>query len=216
MLRAAVRSPYIPRRTLFSLPNFPLPGAPAPETTFHTRKILPYTQRQLYNLVADVNSYHNFLPFCTGSRVLTPVPAGGFDVNEPYDVEAELSVGFMGMTEAYTSMVSFRPYEQVQAIASASTPLFKKLETTWRFQPASASSPHPSNSAPPPPPTSGEKDPAGENVDAGPTLLSIDLNYEFANPLHAAVSSAAFSRVSDMMVQAFERRCLEVYGKGMA
>lgn len=136
------------------------------------------------------------------------------------------------MKEAYTSKVSFRPYEQVQvgsypfiptsqltgvqAIASESTPLFKKLETTWRFQPASASSPHLSNSAPPPP---HEADPAGKSdkgVDAGPTLLSIDLNYEFANPLHAAVSSAAFSRVSDMIVQAFERRCLEVYGQGKA
>ncbi|KAG9125866.1 hypothetical protein FRC07_005853 [Ceratobasidium sp. 392] len=207
--RTCARLPH--RRSLFSFPNLPLPGVgpdKSPNSAFHTRKILPYSQRQLYNLVADVDSYHRFLPFCTGSRVVTPIPDGGFNLEEAYRVEAELSVGFMGMQESYTSIVSFKPYEQ--AVASSSTPLFKSLQTTWQFQPASASSPHPSSS--PPPHTSDQP----RKIDAGPTLLSIDLEYEFANPLHAAIASSSFGRVSDMMVQAFEKRCLEVYGKGEA
>ncbi|QRV88035.1 polyketide cyclase/dehydrase and lipid transport domain-containing protein [Ceratobasidium sp. AG-Ba] len=203
---AAARLPQ--RRSLFSLPN--LPSAGPSKSTFRTRKILPYTQRQLYNLVADVDSYHRFLPFCTGSKVLTPTPKEGFDIGKPYQVEAELSVGFMSVSESYTSIVTFRPYEFVQAVASSSTPLFKSLETIWRFQPASASSPHPSSS--PPPRASSH----GQGIDVGPALLSIDLEYEFANPLHAAIASGSFGRVSDMMVQAFERRCVEVYGKGKA
>ncbi|KAG8716136.1 hypothetical protein FRC11_008617 [Ceratobasidium sp. 423] len=201
------------RRTLFSFPHFPLPGGDNSNddggTQFHTRKILPYTQRQLYNLVADVNSYHFFLPFCTNSKVLTPPPPGGFKTDEPYEVEAELEVGFMGMNESYVSSVRCRPWEMVQAIATSSTPLFKHLETTWRFQPASASSPHPTNAASPPVSADAESGP-----NKGPTLLSIDLDYQFINPLHAVVSKAAFERVSGMMVQAFEKRCLEVYGKG--
>ncbi|CAE6494032.1 unnamed protein product [Rhizoctonia solani] len=200
-------------RTLFSFPNFSLPSGNNSNddsgTRFHTRKILPYTQRQLYNLVADVNSYHFFLPFCTSSRVLTPPPPGGFTTDEPYEVEAELKVGFMGMNESYVSLVRCRPWESVQAIATSSTPLFKHLETTWGFQPASASSPHPTNAATPPIATDAEPGP-----NKGPTLLSIDLDYQFVNPLHAVVSKAAFERVSGMMVQAFEKRCLEVYGKG--
>ncbi|KAG8751690.1 hypothetical protein FRC12_012306 [Ceratobasidium sp. 428] len=202
------------RRLLFSFPNLPLPGTPdkSPTSVFHTRKILPYTQRQLYNLVADVDSYHRFLPFCTGSRVLTPVPEGGFNLEEAYRVEAELSVGFMGMQESYTSIVSFKPHEQVQAVASSSTPLFKSLQTTWQFQPASPSSPHPSSS--PPPHSDSHLGTPAEGINANPTLLSIDLEYEFANPLHAAIASSSFGRVSNMMVQAFERRCLEVYGQG--
>ncbi|KAF8759536.1 Polyketide cyclase / dehydrase and lipid transport [Rhizoctonia solani] len=183
------------QRTFFSLPNFSIPGSGGSSnddsgTQFHTRKILPYTQRQLYNLVADVNSYHFFLPFCTNSRVLASPPPGGFNTDEPYEVQAELEVGFMGMKESYVSLVRCRPWEMVQAVAASSTPLFKHLETTWRFQPASASSPHPTNATSP------------------------QLNrYRFLNPLHA-VSKAAFERVSGMMVEAFERRCLEVYGKG--
>ncbi|KAG9093432.1 hypothetical protein FS749_014381, partial [Ceratobasidium sp. UAMH 11750] len=113
---AAVRNVHpSQRRLIFSLPKLPLEfGSGKPSTSvFHTRKILPYTQRQLYNLVADVDSYHRFLPFCTGSRVVRPVLEGS-SAEEPYRVEAELSVGFMGMNESYTSIVSFKPYEQVQ------------------------------------------------------------------------------------------------------
>ncbi|KAB5592078.1 Coenzyme Q-binding protein [Ceratobasidium theobromae] len=175
-----------------------------PATRFHSSKILPYvplipcliiltpsryTQRQLYNLVADVNAYHHFLPFCTNSRVLTPPPAG-FDRDAPYQVEAELEVGFMGLKESYVSLVRCIPWASVQAIATSSTPLFKHLETTWRF--------HPTNIPP-----SANVHPG---PDTAPALLTIDLHYEFANPVHAVVSNAAFERVSGMMVDAFEKR----------
>ena len=48
--------------------------------------------------------------------------------------------------------------------------------------------------------------------DVGPTLLSFDLSFAFANPVHAAVSGAFFGKVSTLMVRAFEERCLRVYG----
>lgn len=90
----------------------------------------------------------------------------------------------------------------MQAVASSGTPLFEKLVTTWRFQPAHSSSSHPIE--------------APFKVDAsdGPTLLSIDLVFAFANPLYTHISSMFFKQVSTMMVQAFEERCIQVYGKG--
>jgi coenzyme Q-binding protein COQ10 len=75
-----------------------------------------------------------------------------------------------------------------QAVATSSTPLFKTLSTTWSFkpqQPLSSSSPA--------------------------TLVSLDLVYDFANPLHAAVSSQFFGQVSQLMIKAFEDRCYDVY-----
>jgi coenzyme Q-binding protein COQ10 len=48
----------------------------------------------------------------------------------------------------------------------------------------------------------------------GPTLASLDLSFAFANPVHAAVSNTFFGKVSTMMVEAFEGRCLKVYGPG--
>jgi coenzyme Q-binding protein COQ10 len=97
------------------------------------------------------------------------------------------------------------------------------------FQPASPSSPHPtttnltspsnipegtsspstSTSSPSVPhPTK----PADHNN--SPTLLTIDLSFSFANPLHRIASQAFLPKVSDLMVEAFEKRCVQVYGKG--
>ena len=49
-----------------------------------------------------------------------------------------------------------------------------------------------------------------------PTLLTIDLSFSFANPLHRIASQAFLPKVSDLMVEAFEKRCVQVYGKGNA
>ena len=48
--------------------------------------------------------------------------------------------------------------------------------------------------------------------DVGPTLVSLELSFAFANPVHAAVSGAFFGKVSGLMVKAFDERCLKVYG----
>jgi len=50
--------------------------------------------------------------------------------------------------------------------------------------------------------------------DIGPALLSLELSFAFASPVHAAVSNTFFGKVSTMMVKAFEERCLKVYGPG--
>ncbi len=55
-----------------------------------------------------------------------------------------------------------------------------------------------------------------EQANTTPTLVTLDLSFAFANPVHAAVSATFFGQVSKMMVQAFEERCLDIYGKGKA
>ncbi|CDO75896.1 hypothetical protein BN946_scf184523.g5 [Trametes cinnabarina] len=133
-------------------------------------------------------------------------------------MDVELTVGFMSFEESYVSKVTCRPYESVEAVAASSTPLFKSLNTVWRFQPASAQSPHPAARFPSP---AGEPNAphivatgtAGPG-DARPTLVTLDLSFAFANPVHAAVSATFFGQVSKMMVRAFEERCLHIYGPG--
>ena len=102
-------------------------------------------------------------------------------------------------------------------MASSATPLFKTLETTWRFQPASSA--QPSNAASVSVssryPSAGANNIASEVNDDGPTLLSLDLSFAFANPVQAAVSRGFFGKVSTLMVKAFEERCLKVYGRGI-
>ncbi|KAN0140521.1 Polyketide cyclase / dehydrase and lipid transport domain containing protein [Lactarius tabidus] len=207
------RTHHVQRRHLFKLPDlnslpypFADPAGVKPQT-YHEHKVLPYTRRQLYAVVSDVGSYASFVPFCTRSHVLRPLapidPNNNTQTSQSgiaLQMEAELTVAFLGFTERYTSRVTCVPYESVRAVAASSTPLFKTLETTWRFQPPAAGA---------------ATSPGSATVDdTGPTILSLDLAYEFANPLHAAVSGAFFGKVSTLMVKAFEERCVRVYGPG--
>ncbi|KAG0709593.1 hypothetical protein DFH29DRAFT_978479 [Suillus ampliporus] len=178
----------------FTLPNFsPFPDSDEPSATqtYHERKIFPYGRRDLYNLVADVGSYPSFVPYCTGSRILEQRVGQDGVVT----MDAELMVGFFAFKESYVSRVTCRPCESVQ-VTSTSTPLFKTLQTVWRFQPASSTRGWPFS------------------PDAGPTLVTLDIAFAFENPLHSALSAKFFGNVSKLMVQAFEERCLAVYGSG--
>jgi coenzyme Q-binding protein COQ10 len=73
-----------------------------------------YRQRQLYELIADVDSYHRFVPYCTASRVLKKTRQAVDAEMTAVSLEAELKVGFLGFEEKYISKVECRPYEMVQ------------------------------------------------------------------------------------------------------
>ncbi|KAI9464303.1 dehydrase and lipid transport-domain-containing protein [Russula earlei] len=194
-------SHHAQRRHFFRFPQLPANARPE---TYHEKKILPYTRRQLYAVVSDVASYASFVPFCKHSRVLVPPkPAPTPMTPDALQMEAELTVAFLAFTERYTSRVTCVPYESVKAVATSATPLFKALETTWRFQPASGRSPRPSGA---PRPLSRSRSPSGGAVsedDVGPTLVSLELSFAFANPVHAAVSGAFFGKVSALMTTLF-------------
>ncbi|CAG8586448.1 4547_t:CDS:2 [Ambispora leptoticha] len=85
-------------------------------------KIIGYSQSQLYEVVANINDYHLFVPFCTNSTVLS---------HEQLDsandfMTAELGVGFQGFEETYISEVTCHRPKFVKAQAS-SDKLFRHL-----------------------------------------------------------------------------------------
>ncbi|KZT24543.1 cyclase/dehydrase [Neolentinus lepideus HHB14362 ss-1] len=199
------------------MPSFsPFSGNNPKPQTYHERKILPYTRPQLYEVVADVASYPRFVPFCTGSRILTPPTSQGASPSVK-QLEAELTVGFLSFKESYVSKVVCTPYESVEATALSSSPLFKTLVTTWRFQDVVPQSTR-SNTA-----NVTSRDQEGMTMRSAElfsgtlknpqeTVVTLDLAYAFANPLHASASAMFFGQVSRLMVDAFQRRCTEVYG----
>lgn len=124
-------------RTIFTLPDLsslsPFSesnGNKQQPQTYHERKILPYVgppsssvcllssgwhysykPSQLYNLVADVESYPRFIPFCTGCRIIKRSPATS---TFPERMEAELTIGFLSFKESYVSEVTCRPHQSVE------------------------------------------------------------------------------------------------------
>lgn len=87
------------------------------------------------------------------------------------------------------------------------------------FSPASPLSPHATN-----PTTSttarktdltpGQTETIEADPKAGPTLLTFDLAFAFVNPLHRIASQTVLPKVADKMVEAFEKRCVDVFGVG--
>ena len=65
---------------------------------------LPYSPEQLFDLVADVKSYPQFLPWVAAVRVRS---------DSPTDMVADLVVGFRALKETFTSKVTLQPPRRI-------------------------------------------------------------------------------------------------------
>lgn len=88
---------------------------------------LPYTPEQMFDLVADVRAYPQFLPWVTAIRVRS---------DKPEEMLADMIVGFKALRETFTSrVVKERPgHVHVDYIEG---PL-RFLHNDWRFRPDGA------------------------------------------------------------------------------
>lgn len=85
---------------------------------------LPYTPEQLFNLVADVRQYADFLPWVVAVRVRS---------DSETETIADLVVGFKALKETFTSkVIKVRP--RTIEVDYVDGPL-KHLHNSWRFEP---------------------------------------------------------------------------------
>ena len=85
---------------------------------------LPYTPEQMFDLVADVKRYPEFLPWVTAMRVRK---------DDETETLADMIVGFKGLRETFTSRVQkVRPSEL--NVDYVDGPL-KYLRNEWHFRP---------------------------------------------------------------------------------
>jgi coenzyme Q-binding protein COQ10 len=90
----------------------------------HTeQRFLPYTPEQLFDLVADVGSYQEFLPWVAATRIR--------ESSEDAMV-ADLVVGFKALKETFTSKVHKRRPHEIE-IDYVEGPL-KFLHNSWKFR----------------------------------------------------------------------------------
>jgi coenzyme Q-binding protein COQ10 len=88
-------------------------------------KYLPYSPEQLFELVADVAHYDEFLPWVVAVRVRS---------SSPTETVADLVVGFNAFKERFTSrVVKERPHRI--CVDYVEGPL-KYLHNEWTFEPA--------------------------------------------------------------------------------
>jgi len=85
---------------------------------------LPYTPEQMFDLVADVRRYPEFLPWVSAMRVRS---------NSDTETLADMIVGFKGLRETFTSRVEkTRPTDL--SVDYVDGPL-KYLRNDWHFRP---------------------------------------------------------------------------------
>ena len=85
---------------------------------------LPYTPEQMFELVADVRRYPEFLPWVSAMRVRKDTPE---------ETLADMIVGFKGLRETFTSKVTKQHPETIR-VEYIEGPL-KYLNNDWRFRP---------------------------------------------------------------------------------
>lgn len=101
---------------------------------FETTRRVPYTAQQMYQIVADVEAYPQFLPLCEGlqveTREVTP---------EKTTIIATMSVGYKTIRESFRTRVTLTPADPAILVEYLDGP-FKRLENRWRFQPTATGS----------------------------------------------------------------------------
>ncbi|XP_076000307.1 coenzyme Q-binding protein COQ10 homolog, mitochondrial [Genypterus blacodes] len=95
------------------------------------RRTLKFTPEQVYSVVASVDQYQHFVPWCKRSRMMK---------GKDGVVLAELQIGFAPLVERYVSKVTVIPNHQVRAVCTDGS-LFSHLETIWRFAPGAKDQP---------------------------------------------------------------------------
>lgn len=96
---------------------------------FKQSKILPYSAKEMFDLVIDIEKYSEFLPWCKNARIISKI--------SPENIQAELLINFKNFFEKYTSDVQFARLENgeyfVDVVAIKGP--FKSLINKWQFIP---------------------------------------------------------------------------------
>lgn len=94
------------------------------------RQFLPYPPQAMYDLVADIEHYPQFLPWCRAARILE---------RKESEFLGELVISFHHFTESYTSRVILDPAPSPEATAAIDVTMvkgpFEYLTNNWRFIP---------------------------------------------------------------------------------
>jgi coenzyme Q-binding protein COQ10 len=92
-------------------------------------RVLPYTAKQIYDLVADVARYPEFLPWTAAARIRSRSPrADGVEV-----MEADLVISFKVFRERFGSRVILHPVQMRIETEYLDGP-FRYLKSDWSIR----------------------------------------------------------------------------------
>lgn len=150
--------------------------------SFRTTRRVRHSPQEMFDLVADVERYPEFLPLCTGLRVLRRAADG--DGRET--LVAEMGIGYKAISERFTTKVTLDRANRDIHVSYVDGP-FRYLENHWQFRPDDA-------------------EPAG-----GGCAVQFAIDYEFRSLALGLLMGAMFDSAFRRFTQAFESRADTVY-----
>ena len=136
--------------------------------------LVPYTTDEMYALVSDILTYPQFLPWCSGTQILS---------REEQELSARIDFSVSSVSQSFTTSNQLKPGEEI-AMHLVDGP-FSQLEGRWRFEPLG---------------------------DAG-CKISLLLEYDFSSKMVSLVVGPVFNKIANTLVDAFQKRAVEVYGE---
>lgn len=96
---------------------------------FQDRTPVRHSAAQMFDLVADVERYPEFLPMCEALKVRERRERNGKTM-----LIADMTVGYKMIRETFTSQVLLKPEENAIDVSYVDGP-FRYLDNKWRFEP---------------------------------------------------------------------------------
>ena len=90
---------------------------------FNVNKLLPYSSLQIYDLVIDINSYPDFLPWCLSAKE--------YGLGKKKFL-ADLEIGYKFLKESFSSEVLANSPKRIFSTAISGP--FKVLNNEWQFK----------------------------------------------------------------------------------
>lgn len=92
---------------------------------------MPYTAQQMFDLIADIRAYPEFLPWCSAVRIRNRSQREDGTIV----IDADLVVSFKVYREKFASRVVLHPESREIDVSYLDGP-FRYLDNHWRFVPA--------------------------------------------------------------------------------
>lgn len=161
--------------------------------THREKRVLPYTAGQMYDLVADVARYPEFLPWTAAARIRSRTDRGDHEV-----MEADLVISFKVFRERFGSRVTLWPARRRIDTEYLDGP-FRHMRSFWEFADLPGAAP-------------------GAAQDAAPGGCEVEffVDFEFRNAILQKLIGVVFDEAMRRVVLAFERRAEALYGPGAA
>lgn len=150
---------------------------------FSTHRRVRHSADDMFDLVADIESYPEFVPLCQAMRVIRRTRLADREI-----VVAEMQVAYKFIRESFTSRVSLIRGERTILVEYLDGP-FRRMENRWTFHPVD-----------------------GENGAAPACDVAFFISYEFRSRALGMLMGAIFDTAFRSFASAFESRADVVFG----